>query len=549
MKNSDLSNQLDAAAARLLAGEPAAAVLADYPIKAEELSPLLDTVTLLETLRPVELPTPEALQIERHKFLAQVANLQQQAVSPGPLDRLKEWIAHGFPWPAFNLTLQRKEQWQMSSLLVKAVIIFGLVFGSMGGTAVMAAQSLPDSPIYPLKLTMEQARLALASDPTQQAEQYLNMAQVRVEEMVQVALKGEVPDEATQTRLQQHLQQALQLTTQAPAEEMPGVLNQARQMLQIQERELAQTQAQVGEPARAALQQTNRLLNRVGQAVDAGLQDPQTFRWQYRHGLPDEVIPAPDQPGSGEPGGNPACPTGDCEPVGDQYQHQYGPNEATPGQHGEPCQTGNCEPVGDANHYGQQSDTLPGPHGECDSGDCEPVGDQHQYGSEPDYGPGTGMPGGNPDCPSGDCEPVGDEYQHQYGPDQTQPGQHGEPCQTGNCEPDGDANHYGQTTEEPAGPHGDQDCTNDCQPVGDQNQNGSPNSDQGSESDNGGDHDSSGGNNGGSDNSGSDNSGGDHDSGGGSSDSGGSDGGGGGSDNGGSGSGGGDSGGGGGSKH
>ncbi|MEW5958539.1 MAG: DUF5667 domain-containing protein [Chloroflexota bacterium] len=486
----DITNELDAALTRLLAGEPVSAILAGDPTQAQVLSLLLDTVVMLETLRPLELPAPAALQADRNQFLAQVAALPQPAVSPGPLDRLKEWIVHSLPWPTFNFTYHRKEQWQMSTLLVKAVIIFGLVFGSVGGTAVMAAQSLPDSPVYPLKLTMEQARLSLTSDPVKQAEQYLNMAQARTQEMMQVALKGDVPAEAAQTRLLQHLRQALQLAAQTPAEQMPGLLDQARQMAQTQTQELAQIQAQVGAPAQAALQQANRLLNQFGQAVGAGLQDPQSFRRQYQPGQAAETFPPVDQPGPGEPGGNPDCPSGDCEPAGDEYRHRYGPGEAQPGQHG--------EPDGDANHYGRTSDTLPGPHGECDSGDCEPAGDQNQYISEPVDQPGPGEPGGNPDCPSGDCEPVGDEYQHQYGAGEAQPGQHGEPCQTGTCEPDGDANHYGQATPEPGDPHGDQDCTNDCQPAGDQNQNGASDSDQD------GGADDSGGDNGGSDNGGSD---------------------------------------------
>ena len=80
-------------------------------------------------------------------FLAQVTNLQQQAVSPGPLVRLKERIVLALPWSILTLTYLRRRQNRMSALLLKAVLIFGLTFGSAGGTAALAAaNSLPDSP-------------------------------------------------------------------------------------------------------------------------------------------------------------------------------------------------------------------------------------------------------------------------------------------------------------------------------------------------------------------------------------------------------------------
>lgn len=487
----DLTDTLDIALDQLRTGEPVQLILADYPAQTEALMPLLDAATALEAIRPVEMPNSEALLVDRHEFLAEIDRLQRQAVSPGPLVRLKEWIAHQFPWPSIGPTLQRKEQRRMSVLLVKATLIISMVFGSAGGAAALAANSLPDSPLYPAKLAMEQTRLNATSDPSEQAALYMALVQVRAQEMERMALADKMPDGATALRLQSHLNQAFQLAARMPDDDMLSFLAQAQQTIHNQEQRLNQIQTRVAEPVQEPLRQATRLLNRARQEVDAGLQDPQTFRWRHTENRPPE---APSQPTVVPvPGGNPDCPTGDCQPVGDQ--HQYGPQPDQPGPGapgGNPdCPTGDCEPVGDRHRYNPQPD-QPGPGGpggnpDCPTGDCEPVGDQHRYGPQPDQ-PGPGAPGGNPDCPEGDCQPVGD--QNQYGPQPDQPG--------------------------PGEPGGNPDPCTDCEPEGDQHQNG-PQPDQPSEGpdDHGGGDGGGGDNDGGNDGGGNDGDGNDGDQGGG----------------------------------
>ena len=429
----DLTEVLALALQRLLAGEGIASILADYPGQPEALASLLHAATQLETLRPVELPTAEASQADRAQFLAQVVALQQQPVSLTLLERLKAWQVHIFPWRSLS-PYQRKEQRRMSTLLIKMTLIFGVVFGSAGGTAVLAANSLPESPLYPLKLTMEQTRTALTTDPVAQANLQLTLAQVRAQEMQQMALAGDVPDEAIQSRLQQHLNQAFQLAAQLPDGEMLPLLTRAQQMLQTQEQLLTQTQAQVGQPEQAALGQADQVLNQARQQAQAGLQDPQSFRWRYQHGTP-EVSPTP-------------CNAGECEPAGDQNQNQQR-NQ----------------------HQSQPGPQTPLPGGSCTSGDCEPAGDQNQYQHR--NGPQTPEPSGS--CTTGDCEPVGDQNQFQRQNQQRDtvpsPTPGGGPCNTGECEPVGDEHHYGQEADQPGGPHSTPDCSGDCEPVGDQNQN------------------------------------------------------------------------------
>ncbi len=385
----DLTDTLDVALEQLRSDEAIPTILARHPAQAEALMPLLNATTTLKALEPVEMPSREALSADRNDFLAEIAHLQTQAVSPGPLVRLKEWVAHQIPWKP-TLTLQRKEQRRMSVLLVKATLILSMTFGSAGGAVALAANSLPDSPLYPAKLAMEQTRLNATTDPAEQAALHMTLAGVRVQEINRLALADKVPGESTVLRLQTHLNQALHAAAQLPDDELLDFLTQARQTIQNQEQTIKEVQARSAESAQEPLRQAMRFLSQARQDVEAGLKDPNTIRRRTTESRPSE---APSQPTVVPvPSGTPDCTTGECVPVGDQNQYGSQPDQPGPGQ--------------------------PGGNPDCTTGDCEPVGDQNQYGSQPDQ-PGPGQPGGNPDCTTGDCEPVGDE--HHNGPQPSQP--------------------------------------------------------------------------------------------------------------------------------
>lgn len=409
--NADLNEILDTALAQRRAGEPLPSILARYPQQAEMLQPLLETAVVLHALQPVEMPAAESLQADRDQFLAQVARMQPASPSAHPLQQLKRWLVQRVPRPFPIFVSSQKEQRPMSTLLVKSALILTMLFGSVGGTAVVASDSLPNDLLYPVKLVMEQTRLKVTADAAAQANLHLELAQERVQEMVQLALAGNVPDEATMTRLQQHLNQALHLAAQLPEPEMVALLNQTQALVQTQEQRLAQAQERVGTSAQERLKQANQLLKQTGQEARAGVEEPQTFRWQHGYGEPPATPPRQTGP----------C-DGDCDPAGDEHRHGPQPDQPGPGEPGgNPDCDGDCEPAGDEHHYGPQPD-QPGPgesggNPDCD-GDCEPAGDEHHYGPQPDQ-LGPGEPGGNPDC-DGDCEPVGDEHHH--GPQPNEPG-------------------------------------------------------------------------------------------------------------------------------
>ena len=350
MMTYDLAETLDAALRRLRAGESVTDITATSAEQA--LVPLLEAAQMLESLQPVETPTPEALQVDRDEFVMEIRRVQQQSVSPGRLMRLREWIAHSIPWTLSGNALQKKEKRHMTALIAKLALLFGLTFGSMGGAVALADESLPGSPLYSIKLASEEVTMNLTADPADRAALYLAQARERAQEMVRVIQAGGVPDETIMTRLQTRLGQSLSLASQLSDQDLSDWLVQAQQATQAQEQALVQAQVLATGPAQQPLRQASTLLKQAREGIEAGLQDPKSFRRRYT--------------ADHQPGGNPdgTCTTGDCQPDGDQNQYGQQPEQPGPGQPGGnpdgSCTTGDCQPAGDQNQHGPQAE-QPGP--------------------------------------------------------------------------------------------------------------------------------------------------------------------------------------------
>ena len=295
----NFTDALDQALNRLQSGEAPSKILAANPELAEELAPFLETGASLTALRAVEMPSAQALATDRRDFLDEISALSPSPVSLGPAARLKKWMARYF-FPQVQIpTLQLpkfKEQRQMSALLIKAVLVFGVIFGSAGGTAAMAAESLPDSPLYPVKLAMENARLSMADTPAAQAKLHLELAQTRAMEMEKLAQQGNTPDVSVMTHLQHHLEQAFAHAAQTSDSTMTQLLVQAQAMLETQAQNLAQSVGHSHDPAHTVLQEASRLLHQAGLEAAEGVADPSIFRSHHsdNHPAGEQHHPQPD---------------------------------------------------------------------------------------------------------------------------------------------------------------------------------------------------------------------------------------------------------------
>ncbi len=148
----------------LEAGQPLEAVLARYPEQADELRPLLLTAENLKAM-PIARPRSHVQQAGWQRFLGEAIALR----------RARERR------PAFSL-------WR--PLAAAASFVLVLFFLAGGATVYAASRSLPDSPLYPLKLATEEARLWFVFDEDDRAGILLDQSETRMTEIRKLVQQG-----------------------------------------------------------------------------------------------------------------------------------------------------------------------------------------------------------------------------------------------------------------------------------------------------------------------------------------------------------------------
>jgi hypothetical protein len=161
-KDKEFENILNECLDRLMAGETIESCLARYPQHAAELEPLLKTALETRTAASVS-PAPEFRQRAGIEFQKAIAEMPAKA-----------------PKQPFR--------WQLRWVL--PVVAFLVVFASGVGTVISATNSLPGSPLYGLKLTVERVQLAFTFSSEGKAELYSRFVDYRVEEIAKMAEEG-----------------------------------------------------------------------------------------------------------------------------------------------------------------------------------------------------------------------------------------------------------------------------------------------------------------------------------------------------------------------
>jgi Domain of unknown function (DUF5667) len=288
----NLVDALDDVLARVATGESLEGCLARYASRnlAVELAELVGARDRLSALAPVPAVPADTLAARRRQFLATARTTKRQAVSVHPFQRFMAWV-----WPAQRTG---RPAFVPATLVARVAIAFVLVLSIVGGTVAAAQSSLPDSPVYRIKLAVEDARLNLTRDPSQQATLAMTFASERAHEMERLAIANRPISAQVSLRLQSQLDAALNAAARAPGPEMLRLLEEVRTTAQTQERALAQ--AQVNAPREASTQDALRLAEQAvtlaQQQAEAGLADPDVFRRQYRRGqdAPVQLTPLPE---------------------------------------------------------------------------------------------------------------------------------------------------------------------------------------------------------------------------------------------------------------
>ncbi|MGD9394501.1 MAG: DUF5667 domain-containing protein [Dehalococcoidia bacterium] len=180
MKNQEFDNILNECLERItLGGETLEQCLERYPEQAEELKPLLETVLAVKKASVVE-PRPDFKAKARYQFRSA---LQEKAA---PQRR-----------PFFGWL----PRWATALSIVLIVLLAG------GGTVAAAANSMPDSILYPVKLATENVRMAFTPSQMGKARLCSDFADERVVEIIYMAEKGDAEGvEATTERLDDRLE-------------------------------------------------------------------------------------------------------------------------------------------------------------------------------------------------------------------------------------------------------------------------------------------------------------------------------------------------------
>ena len=161
----EFDNILDECLERLLVrGEKLEQCLTSYPEQAAELKPLLETALVTKQASAIE-PRPEFKARARYLFHSAL-----QETEPKRRFSFFNW------WPSW--------------VTVMTIVLVLLLAG--GGTVAAASGSMPDEPLYPVKIASEQTQLIFTLSALSKAELYANLVDKRVSEIIYVANKGDV---------------------------------------------------------------------------------------------------------------------------------------------------------------------------------------------------------------------------------------------------------------------------------------------------------------------------------------------------------------------
>ena len=342
-----------------------------------ELEPNLEKQ--LAVLRSVQARDPQMAAQGRAAFLAEARKIRPtDAVAQK--SRLNGWVS--------GLTARfqfKKELSHMFSVITTLILVFGVLFGGSGITLAAAQSSLPDQPLYGLKLWTEQVQYSLAGEDVEsQMQLSMQFANRRMEEISAMLTNGNVSDQAALNRLQYRYQaqieNSMRLAAGLPSEEeVLAALDETKTEIGVHIRKLDQDriQGRTGVPDDALLASIRSMLQHhmilMGE-VEEPLQ--LKYQWQHQSGMITEepVVGETDETtteklndtdaASYGPGSFSSCLGDDeCVPFGPNFdlEKYYGPG---PYPYFAPTARGPQEPqfIGSGTQPGPGPQTSPSPN-------------------------------------------------------------------------------------------------------------------------------------------------------------------------------------------
>jgi|GEM_PF-3486481 len=203
--------------------------LKQYPHLKKELEPLLVTTNKLQTTTPVK-PREEFKEAARRR-------LMQKLEAPVPLDR------------------QRIRPRRMMIRLLAASLALVLLFS---GVAAASTNSLPDSPLYPIKRIVEQAQMLTKTNTKSHAFAHLRLAEKRLAEAEAMTKKEKTKLAKNATEdMNREIENALEYILQLSSKDQKTLLNKLIKLTEKQQAVLRRLIDQSGKNEKNELQNTN----------------------------------------------------------------------------------------------------------------------------------------------------------------------------------------------------------------------------------------------------------------------------------------------------
>ncbi len=150
-------------------------------------------IALIQNLLPVPERRPGAMDDGMAKFLAEAASLEPIVSAPAER-RHSEWKS----------IFSRKAPLKMTTIAT-LLAIFTMLFGGTGATVYAAQGSLPDQPLYGVKLATEDVRADLTTNSQNRMALMMNFADLRMREASQLAAQGKaIPASVWQRMAEQY---------------------------------------------------------------------------------------------------------------------------------------------------------------------------------------------------------------------------------------------------------------------------------------------------------------------------------------------------------
>jgi|GEM_PF-1798911 len=208
-----------------------ATVLEQYPEFAPGLRPLLRTAHLVRST-PQPVPSVAARAAGKRELLVAVARKRQAPGEPAgwrrTVNTLRDFI-QGLGQPALPLG--------RAAIAWLALVIFLMSTGY--GVTQVAASSLPDSPLYPVKLATEDIQLALAPSLETRVRLLLTFSERRLTEATLTASTGRGLDRALSEMVKNN-EEAMRVIAQLPVDNRPPLFADLASLAEKERKALGQ---------------------------------------------------------------------------------------------------------------------------------------------------------------------------------------------------------------------------------------------------------------------------------------------------------------------